>query len=105
MDHSSAEAAGFVATLILTYAIVIFALIAFTVWLYWRIFDKAGYNGALALLNLVPGRGQLICLLILAFGRWPIEDRLAAAFAPPPYGPTPPTPPAPPPGTSVMPTS
>jgi len=102
MDHSSAEAAGFVATLILTYAIVIFALIAFTVWLYWRIFDKAGYNGALALLNLVPGAGQLICLLILAFGRWPIEDRLAGTYAPPPYGSPPP--PASPPGTSVMPT-
>ena len=102
MDHSGA-AAGFLATLILTYTIVIFAIIGFTVWLYWRIFDKAGYNGALSLLNLVPGVGQLICIIILAFGRWPIEDRLAATYAQP-YGspPPPPPPPAQPPGSSVM---
>jgi uncharacterized membrane protein YhaH (DUF805 family) len=100
MDHT-AEASGFIATLILTYAIVIFALIAFTIWLYWRIFEKAGYSGALSLLNLVPGAGQLICLLILAFGRWPLEDRLAGTYPPPP----PYAPPPPPPGTSVMPTS
>ena len=108
MEHNPA-AAGFLATLILVYAVVILAIIAFTIWLYWRIFEKAGYSGALSLLNFVPGVGQLICLVILAFGRWPIEDRLAAGYGQPPYGspppPMPPPPPASPPGTSVMPTS
>ena len=98
MDHSSAAAAGVIATVMIVYAIVILALIAFSIWVYWRIFAKAGYNGALSLLNLVPGVGPLICMLILAFGRWPIEDELAALQ----YGRT--TPPPAPPGTSVMPT-
>jgi hypothetical protein len=103
-DSSTAAAAGLLATFGLIYAIVVIALIAFTVWVYWRIFAKAGYNGALSLLNLVPGVGPLICVLILAFGRWPIEDQLAAAYGP--GGVPPPTmPPPPPPGSSVMPTS
>jgi uncharacterized membrane protein YhaH (DUF805 family) len=98
MDHTG-EAYGFLATLILVDGIVILLVIAFTIWVFWRIFEKAGYNGAMALLNLIPGVGHLICLIILAFGRWPIEDRLAAAFGTT-YGAPPP-----PPGTSVMPTS
>jgi hypothetical protein len=76
-------------------------LVAFTLWVYWRIFAKAGYNGALSLLNLIPGVGPLICMLILAFGRWPIEDQLAAS-----QGSMSPTmPPPAQPGTSVMPTA
>lgn len=102
MNDHSAAAAGFIATIALVYGLVILALIAFTIWVYWRIFAKAGYNGALSLLNLVPGVGGLICMLILAFGRWPIEDQLAYAM----HGGVPPqpsAPPPPPPGTSVMP--
>jgi hypothetical protein len=79
------------------YLILLLAIVAFSIWIYWRIFAKAGYNGALSLLNLVPGVGQLICILILAFGRWPIEDQLAAMQ-------TPAAPRPPPPGSSVMPT-
>ncbi|MBV9232634.1 MAG: hypothetical protein JO030_01215 [Candidatus Eremiobacteraeota bacterium] len=52
------------------------ALVAFSIWLYWRIFAKAGYNGAMSLLNLIPGVGTLICIIVLAFGRWPIEDEI-----------------------------
>lgn len=102
MNENSAATSGFLATFFFVYAIVIIVIIAFMIWLYWRIFVKAGYNGALSLLNFVPGVGQLICLLILAFGRWPIEDQLAGLGAPasPPGPPT-----APPPGTSVMPTA
>lgn len=99
MDRSSAATASFVATLVLTYAIVISAFIVFMIWVYWRIFAKAGYSGALSLLNLVPGVGQLICLILLAFGRWPIEDQLAAQSRPIAQ-----SAPPPPPGTSVMPT-
>jgi hypothetical protein len=95
MDRNSAAAASFLATFVFAYVIVIFAVIGFMIWLYWRIFAKAGYNGALSLLNLIPGVGQLICLIILAFGRWPIEDQLAALPTLPPATP----------GTSVMPTS
>src|SRR5579871_3118167 len=99
MDHSSAASAGVVAMVILIYGIVLIVAIAFTIWVYWRIFAKAGFNGALSLLNLVPGVGGLICMILLAFGRWPIEDQLAALQA---RG-SGPTSPPPPPGTSVMP--
>jgi hypothetical protein len=100
MDHSSAAAASVIATLALVYGCVILAVIAFTIWIYWRIFTKAGFNGALSLLNLVPGAGQLICIIILAFGRWPIEDQLAAMQGGANVGAT--VPPGPP-GSSVMP--
>lgn len=98
MDRYGAANAGFFATFFLIYGIVLIALVAFTLWVYWRIFAKAGYSGALSLLNLIPGVGPLICMLILAFGRWPIEDELAALRG----GGVPPA--MPPPGTSVMPT-
>lgn len=101
MDHSSAATAGVLATVILVYAIVLILAIAFTIWVYWRIFARAGFSGALSLLNFVPGVGQLICMIILAFGRWPIEDELAALQA---RGSGPTSPPPAPPGTSVMPT-
>jgi hypothetical protein len=42
---------------------------------FWRICSKAGYPGALALLILVPV-ANLGLLFFLAFGRWPIEQRL-----------------------------
>ena len=70
--------AGLVAGGVIIYCLIIVVMVAVFIWIYWRIFPKAGYNGALALLNLVPGVGPLICVLILAFGRWPIEDQLAA---------------------------
>lgn len=97
MDQSSSGAgvAAF-AVIFMIYAIVILAGIAFFVWCYWKIAAKAGYNPALSLLMLVP-LGNLIVLAIFAFGRWPIEDRLAALEG---GGVSPPSP-APPPGTSV----
>ena len=88
---SNAAAAGIVGVVMLVYFVILLAIVVAMVWLNWRIFSKAGYNPALSLLNLVPGVGPLICLCILAFGRWPIEDALAAAQggAPPsPFAPT-----------------
>jgi uncharacterized membrane protein YhaH (DUF805 family) len=100
MDNNSTTAASVIATLVLVYGIVFIAIVAFTIWVYWRIFAKAGYNGALSLLNLVPRVGQLICMVILAFGRWPIEDELAALRA---TGVIPTNGPPAPPGSTVMP--
>lgn len=84
---------------IVVYSVLVLALVAFAIWVYWRIFAKAGYNGALALLNFIPGVGQLICLIILAFGRWPIEDQLTALRGQSVSPTVPPTTP----GSSVMP--
>jgi len=44
---------------------------ALAIWFFWRIFEKAGYNGAIALINLVGGLGTVASVLILAFGTWP----------------------------------
>ncbi len=83
MDGSrgnDAAISGMLGAFVLIYVLVIIAILAFSVWVYWRILAKAGYNGALALLMLVP-LGGLVPLLMLAFGRWPIEDQLAALQA------------------------
>jgi hypothetical protein len=91
MDNTAPDAAtaGIIAGAFIVYAVIILAFMALFIWLYWRIFAKAGYNGALAFLNLVPGFGPLICVLILAFGRWPVEDELAALRSGRPAAPPP----------------
>lgn len=53
--------------LVLTVAVGFAVLL---VYLWWRVFTKAGYPGPLALLALVP-MGRLVMLAILAFADWP----------------------------------
>ncbi len=81
MDNNSAVTSSVLAMIFIIYGLILVAVVAFSVWIYWRILAKAGYNGALALLNLVPGIGQFVCIIILAFGRWPIEDEIASLRA------------------------
>jgi uncharacterized membrane protein YhaH (DUF805 family) len=110
MDSSSGSdnaALGFMAAYFGILGIIALAFLALFIWIYWRILSRAGFSGALALLCLVPGVGALIPILILAFGRWPIEDQLAALQAghpmpyanPNPFSPAPPAPPSGPPAT------
>jgi hypothetical protein len=47
-------------------------MIIFAVVIWWKIFSKAGYSGAMGLLMFIP-IVNLIALLILAFGEWPIQ--------------------------------
>jgi len=70
MDNSSAAAAG-----ALTIGLVV-GLVAFIVMMvpYWRIVSKAGYNGWLSLLMLVP-LVNIVMLFVFAFSEWPIEHR------------------------------
>lgn len=49
--------------------VILFLVFAVVVW--WKIFAKAGYGGALGLLMLIPGV-NLVMLCILAFGQWPV---------------------------------
>ncbi|HVN70117.1 MAG TPA: hypothetical protein VMU38_10775 [Candidatus Binatia bacterium] len=79
MSENGAATASFLATFFFVYAIVIIAIVAFTIWLYWRIFTKAGFNGAISLVNLFPGIGHLVSLLILAFAEWPSQQAGTAA--------------------------
>lgn len=75
-------AGGFLLT-ILIFGLVVTALF---VWLFWRVFEKAGYSGATGLLCLIPSVGPIVCMIILAFGTWPNER---TAWGPPPTMPTP----------------
>jgi hypothetical protein len=95
----SAAAMGVAVGIFFVYFLFIAGMIAVTIWFYWRIFSKAGFNGALSLLNLLFPVGGLVCIIILAFGRWPIEDQLAAAAGGRPL--TPGGPAAPPPGSTL----
>ncbi|MGC9197326.1 MAG: hypothetical protein ACP5E5_00120 [Acidobacteriaceae bacterium] len=56
------------------------AIVAFAVFLFWRILNKAGLSGPLALLVLFPGFGWIIVVCILAFSQWRVVP------APPTYG-------------------
>ncbi len=73
---ADAAAAGMLAGFACVYLVLVFAITAFFIFCLWRIFSKAGYSGAMALLALIPGLGPIICLGILAFGQWPaLRDR------------------------------
>lgn len=73
--------AGMGAAILLVWAVIL----AFLVFLFWRIFAKAGMSGALGLIAIIPGFGFLICLCILAFGTWrvsPVPPGYALGEAP-----------------------
>lgn len=59
--------------LALVVGLIVYWLIALVVLIVptWRICDRAGFSGALALFHLLPGIGSLIVLAVLAFGTWP----------------------------------
>jgi hypothetical protein len=57
----------------LIFLVGIFGLIG-AIW--WKIFSKAGYNGAMGLLMFVP-IVNLIMIGVLAFSEWPIQKELS----------------------------
>lgn len=48
----------------------------FTIFCWWRIMSKAGYNGLWALLMLVPA-GNLVLVIWMAFGNWPVLSEIS----------------------------
>src|SRR5947199_4253439 len=62
---------------LLIVSIIGLAVTIFFAIVYWKIFAKAGYSGAMGLLMFVP-IANLIVLCILAFGEWPIYRELRA---------------------------
>jgi uncharacterized membrane protein YhaH (DUF805 family) len=74
------------------------AIVAFFIFIYWRIFTKAGLSGPLALLVLIPGIGPILVPCILAFSDWKVVPVAEAYPGLQPYPPPPPPsyPPAPP---------
>jgi uncharacterized membrane protein YhaH (DUF805 family) len=77
MDSLDTSALGCGGTIIMILGIVVgLAVFVFFMYCYWKICAKAGYSGAMSLLNLVPFVGSIILVCILAFGKWPaIQDR------------------------------
>src|SRR5690242_15721975 len=57
------------------FGIIGLAMIVFSVLIYWKIFSKAGYSGAMSLLMLVP-IANIVVLCMLAFGNWPVLQEL-----------------------------
>ncbi len=94
MDPQQQQAANALAGIgggiLLFFGILIVAVIAFVIFLLWRIFTKAGLSGALSLLIFVPGFGTLIVLCILAFAEWKVVPVTQSyAGLPPAYPPAP----------------
>lgn len=50
--------------------LLITAVVLFHIFLWWRVFSKAGFSGAFGLLIVVPF-GSLVMLCVLAFSKWP----------------------------------
>jgi hypothetical protein len=75
MDNGSSTAAAFSAFAV-GYCVFLLVVIAFMIFIFWRIFKKTGQHGAMSLLTLIPGIGTIIVLCILAFGKWPIETEV-----------------------------
>jgi hypothetical protein len=73
-QFSGGEGAVAIGGLILMLAIALFFFVLGIV-IWWKIFSKAGYSGALGLLMLIPVV-NFILLLVLAFGEWPIQREL-----------------------------
>ncbi|WP_182277489.1 hypothetical protein [Granulicella sp. 5B5] len=73
------------------------AIVVFFIFLFWRIFTKAGLNGALSLFILLYPIGFIIVVCILAFSDWKVVPApTASPYYPPSYPPPPPPPAIPP---------
>lgn len=84
MDHSQLTPDQFNSMMAFAVSVWIFILVValatrlLAIWFFWRIFVRAGFTGAIALINIVP-LGSLICVLILAFAEWPRRESLAVS--------------------------
>ena len=79
MEISPIAAAGG-GLVFLVIVLVLLTLTALYVVSFWQILKKAGYNPMLSLLLAVPGInsiGGIIILFMLAFGKWPIYEKLS----------------------------
>jgi heme/copper-type cytochrome/quinol oxidase subunit 2 len=70
------------------------AVMAFLIFLFWKVLTKAGLSGPLSLLVLLWPIGPLIVLCILAFSDWKVAPIPPPAYYPPSYPPPPVYPPS-----------
>ena len=89
---------GMIASMMGVFLLFGLAVMAFFIFLFWRIFDKAGLAGPLALLILIWPIGLIVVACILAFSEWRVIPAPQAYPGLQPYSPPPPGyPPQPPP--------
>jgi uncharacterized membrane protein YhaH (DUF805 family) len=93
MNHMASAVAGMMGFFMLFGL----AITAFFVFVFWRIFVKAGLSGPLSLLVLIPGIGPLIVPCILAFSEWRVTPLPPNYGGLQPYPTQPPNYPPPPP--------
>ena len=60
---------------ILLYVVLVAGAVSFVAVIWWRIFSRAGYSGAMGLLMLIP-LVNFAALIKLAFSEWPIHKEL-----------------------------
>ena len=70
MPPEAAQMMAAMGPVIAVFLLIAFAIWAFLIFCYWKIFAKAGYSGALSLLLLVP-LANLILIVWFAFAQWP----------------------------------
>jgi hypothetical protein len=76
MSEREAQQLGtIIAASSLVIMLIALAATVFGIIIYWKIFSKAGYSGAMSLLMLVP-IANIIVICMLAFGNWPILQEL-----------------------------
>jgi len=75
MTTENALGAGIGIFVVAIYLAVVLGVLIFTGFIAWRITARTGHPGALGLLYFVP-IANLVFLLILAFGEWPIQREL-----------------------------
>jgi len=91
-QQTQAQAMHIMATILPILFLVGLVFVAFFIFLFWRIFTKAGLSGWFSLFILFPGIGQIIAICILAFADWKVVP--APTYAYPPQYPPPPPPPS-----------
>lgn len=86
--------AGLLASMGVAFFCFMLVIVAFAVFLFWRVFTKAGMAGPLGLLVLVPGIGWVIAMCILAFTEWKVTPIAPGYTSGPPSYPPPAYPPS-----------
>jgi heme/copper-type cytochrome/quinol oxidase subunit 2 len=74
-ESQSQQLGGVIAASSIVIMLIALAAMVFGIIIYWKIFSKAGYSGAMSLLMLVP-IANIIVICMLAFGNWPILQEL-----------------------------
>jgi hypothetical protein len=86
--YGGGDAMAAMGPMLAVFVLIGLAIAAFSIFCWWRIFSKAGYNGALSLIflaGIIPLIGPLVILglfIWFAFAEWPVQ-RQAAGSAPP----------------------